>query len=123
MKRLETLNRIEKALLANFDEVSHHKDPYISLSLVDVFPFPKSYKAFDGEFVDELFGELQKDLSIVGMEIGISIEHEDWVERVNEILLDELDIEELENLALIAESHKGDHWGKNHKIFKTHGQD
>lgn len=56
------------------------------------------------------------------MEIGISIEHEDWVERVNEILLDELDDEELENLAPIAESHKGDQRGKNHKIFKTHGQ-
>lgn len=119
MNKEEILERIEKALLANFDKVSDLKEPRINLNLIDAFPFPKSYVPFEGDFIDELFGYLQKDLSISYIQIGVSVEHEDRIEHVNEISLDDLNDEELENLARIAESHKGDHYGKNHKIFQS----
>ena len=118
MSRLESLERINKALLANFDEVTDHDEPYISLSLVDAFPMPKVYEPIGDCFVDELLGQLREDKTIDDLVIGISQSYGSGVERVDEIYLEDLDDEELASLAEIAEKHQGKHYGKYHKYLQ-----
>lgn len=108
MEQENIYTRIEKAFLANYDEVTEHDEPYISLSLVDEFPMPGCYSEQSEDFVDELFGNLLPEGGIEGIVVCISHEREDCVERVDEIDLADLTDDELQALLEAVEKHKGE---------------
>lgn len=113
MDKIEKLNRIDKAVLANYDEISDHAEPYIYLSLADEgLAIPECYEATADEFVDELEGELQRDGTVRGVVLCFAHRVDDCIERTDEIDLSELDDDYLSRLVEVAEAHKGEHVGE-----------
>lgn len=113
MDKIKMYNRIDKAILANYDEISDHHEPYIYLSLAEEgLAIPKCYHAGADEFVDELEGELQHDGTVHGVVLCFAHRVGDCIERTDEIDLSELDDEYLSHLVEVAEKHKGEHVGE-----------
>lgn len=99
--------KIAEILLNHYNEKSDHDSPYIYLGLIGAeLDLPANYeKTCEGEFVDEIYGELSKVEWMEGVILGFAVKYVDGhVERTDEIAIEELDDDYLVKLLEVVQN-------------------
>lgn len=107
--RSSLVRYINEMVVKNFDEITEHDEPYISLALPEGLSLAGVHVG-GNEFIDELWGDLEETREGSGAVLCTSRTYDDGkgCERVQEIHLEDLPLADLITLAEAAAAHEGD---------------
>ena len=104
-------DEIARALLENFDEITEHEEPYISLGLSQYgLPTTGIPQIADNEFIDELWADLEEAQEGVGLEVAWSASYDnpdDGCYRVDSVNLTDIPYDLFMLIWWIARHHEG----------------
>lgn len=106
-------DEIAKALLENFDEITEHEEPYVSLDLSRYgLPTAGIPQITGNEFIDELWADLEEAKEGFGLEIAWSAPYDnpdDGCYRVDSVNLTDVPYDLFMLVWWLARHHQGNH--------------